>query len=162
MTGGRGVGRYQILRFWQTWRSSFSAVSTPIFASKYSLESSRRDLHNALLCTIVNSQNFVKFCVYKFQFFFVNFVRNLLNFRQIDDFSPQISRNFAGICSGNPRKLLRFSEICSKILKSCEILRNFEILQKQCTKFCNVQKQCTKFCKNINYLNYLLRCFNYH
>ena len=28
--------------------SSFSAVSTPIFASKYSLESSRRDLHNAL------------------------------------------------------------------------------------------------------------------
>ena len=31
--------------------SSFSAVSTRIFASKYSLESSRRDLHNALLCT---------------------------------------------------------------------------------------------------------------
>ena len=30
---------------------SFSAVSTPIFASKYSLESSWRDLHNALLCT---------------------------------------------------------------------------------------------------------------
>ena len=35
--------------------SSFSAVSTPIFASKYSLESSRRDLHNALLCTILES-----------------------------------------------------------------------------------------------------------
>ena len=29
--------------------SSFSAVSKPTFASKYSLESSRRDLHNALL-----------------------------------------------------------------------------------------------------------------
>ena len=37
----------------QTWRGSFSAVSTPIFASKYALESSRRDLHNALLCTVL-------------------------------------------------------------------------------------------------------------
>ena len=35
--------------------SSFSAVSTPIFASKYALESSRRDLHNALLCTALES-----------------------------------------------------------------------------------------------------------
>ena len=32
---------------------SFSAVSKPNFASKYSLESSRRDLHNALLCTVL-------------------------------------------------------------------------------------------------------------
>ena len=32
-------------------QGSFSAVSKPNFASKYSLESSRRDLHNALLCT---------------------------------------------------------------------------------------------------------------
>ena len=30
----------------------FSAVSKLNFASKYSLESSRRDLHNALLCTV--------------------------------------------------------------------------------------------------------------
>ena len=34
-------------------RGSFSAVSKPIFASKYSLDSSRRDLHNALLCTVL-------------------------------------------------------------------------------------------------------------
>ena len=33
----------------QTLQSSFSAVSKPNFASKYSLESSSRDLHNALL-----------------------------------------------------------------------------------------------------------------
>ena len=39
----------------QTSRGSFSAASTPIFASKYSLESSRRDLHNALLCTVLNA-----------------------------------------------------------------------------------------------------------
>ena len=37
----------------RTLRGSFSAVSTPNFASKYSLESSRRDLHNALLCTVL-------------------------------------------------------------------------------------------------------------
>ena len=40
----------------QTLQGSFSAVSTPIFASKYSLESSRRDLHNALLCTALRSR----------------------------------------------------------------------------------------------------------
>ena len=39
----------------QTLQGSFSSVSTPIFASKYSLESSRRDLHNALLCTVLQS-----------------------------------------------------------------------------------------------------------
>ena len=44
--------------FPKTSRGSFSAVSTPIFASKYSLESSRRDLHNALLCTVLVSQFF--------------------------------------------------------------------------------------------------------
>ena len=42
----------------QTWKGSFSAVSTPNFANKYALESSRRDLHNALLCTVLQSQNF--------------------------------------------------------------------------------------------------------
>ena len=34
-------------------QGSFSAVSKPNFATKYSLESSRRDLHNALLCTVL-------------------------------------------------------------------------------------------------------------
>ena len=33
-------------------KGSFSAVSKPKFASKYAFESSRRDLHNALLCTV--------------------------------------------------------------------------------------------------------------
>ena len=43
-------------------KGSFSAVSKPNFASKYAFESSRRDLHNALLCTALQSQFFVKFC----------------------------------------------------------------------------------------------------
>ena len=36
----------------------FSAVSKPKFASKYAFESSRRDLHNALLCTALKSYFF--------------------------------------------------------------------------------------------------------
>ena len=44
----------------QTLGGSFSAVSKPNFASKYALESSRRDLHNALLCTVFESQFFRK------------------------------------------------------------------------------------------------------
>ena len=42
----------------QTLKGSFSAVSKPNFASKYAFESSRRDLHNALLCTVLSSQFF--------------------------------------------------------------------------------------------------------
>ena len=43
----------------QTLQGSFSAVLTPIFASKYSLESSRRDLHSERLCTVLQAQFFV-------------------------------------------------------------------------------------------------------
>merc|ERR1712094_69686 len=39
----------------QTLQGSFSVVSKPNSGSKYSLESSRRDLHNALLCTVLES-----------------------------------------------------------------------------------------------------------
>ena len=38
---------------------SFSAVSEPNFASKYTFESSRRDLHNAFLCTALQSHRHV-------------------------------------------------------------------------------------------------------
>ena len=44
----------------RTLQGSFSAVSKPNFARKYAFESSHRDLHNALLCTALQSQNFVK------------------------------------------------------------------------------------------------------
>ena len=39
----------------QTLQGTFSAVSKRNFASKYAFESSRRDLHNALLCTALKS-----------------------------------------------------------------------------------------------------------
>ena len=41
-----------------TVQGSFSAVSKPNFASKYAFESSRRDLHDALLCTALQSHFF--------------------------------------------------------------------------------------------------------
>ena len=44
----------------QTLRGSFSAVSTPIFASKYLLESSRRDLQDLHTFAPLRSQNFSK------------------------------------------------------------------------------------------------------
>ena len=40
------------------WQGSFSAVSKRNFASKYAFESSCRDLHNAILCTALQSQFF--------------------------------------------------------------------------------------------------------
>ena len=42
----------------QTLQGSFSAVSKPIFATKYSFESSRRDLHHALCSTAFQSPIF--------------------------------------------------------------------------------------------------------
>ena len=42
-----------------TLKGSFSAASKPKFASKYALESFRRDLYNALLCTVPSKLNFL-------------------------------------------------------------------------------------------------------
>ena len=55
-TAGRGTGPLE--GSFSAAAAAFSAVSKPNFASKYALESSRRDLHNALLCTVLNAQNF--------------------------------------------------------------------------------------------------------
>ena len=60
----------------QTLQGSFSAVSKRNFASKYAFERSRRDLHNALLCTAL-----------QIQFFCQNCAKNLLN-------SVKFSKNF--------------------------------------------------------------------
>ena len=58
--GHRPVGQSFFEKFCKFLAGSFSAVSTPIFASKYSLKSSRRDLHNALLCTVLVGSVWVK------------------------------------------------------------------------------------------------------
>ena len=52
------LGLTQLSNYWcLALQGSFSAISKPHFASKYSLESSRRDLHNALLCTVCGIHN---------------------------------------------------------------------------------------------------------
>ena len=57
-----GVARYGVAAIGQTLEGSFSAVSKRNFPSKYAFESSRRDLHNALLCTALKSHFFLKIC----------------------------------------------------------------------------------------------------
>ena len=69
---------------------------------------------------------FALFC--KFSFNFPDFCKIFRIFQQIEHFSPQISRNFAGI-SGNCRELPELREFCRKILKILIIFRTFtEIL----------------------------------
>ena len=117
----------------QTSRGSLSAVSTPIFASKYSLESSRRDLHNTLLCTVLQSQNFSQksstfFRDWIIEFPFFLFLRRILHFfceclmiffrisRQIPEKSD--------VC----RFSIKFAKTNSKIAEIFEICENYSIL----------------------------------
>ena len=55
-----GLTQLLAVYIYLTLKGSFSAVSKPNFASKYAFESSRRDLHNALLCTAPKSHFFQK------------------------------------------------------------------------------------------------------
>ena len=75
---------------------SFSAVSRPNFATKYAFESSRRDLHNALLCTALYSHFFVKIC----QFFFA----------KICEIQIQILSNSAKIWPKNAKISVMFEQ----------------------------------------------------
>ena len=107
--------------FLQTLRGSFSAVSTPIFASKYSLESSWRDLQDLHTFAPLRSQNFSQ----KSSTFFREWI---MNFR----FCSISSSNFAFFCeflmkfcpefATNSRKEWRvslFNQICEGKIKSC-------------------------------------------
>ena len=44
------------------WRARSRGCIEAIFANKYAFESSRRDLHNALLCTALKSDCFLENC----------------------------------------------------------------------------------------------------
>jgi len=82
-------------------KGSCSAVSKPNFASKYALESSRRDLQNALLCTVLKAQYFVGKSLKMLPFFLPNvsnvveIVKSLLDFV---DFCADFYRNFTKSC----------------------------------------------------------------
>ena len=98
---------------------SFSAVSKPNFASKYSLESSLRDLHNALLCTVFESQ-FFRQTIAKFSSFFSQF---LLFFR---DFA-RFFRNFA-------KFLPEFLKISRKSIKFANFYEFYGVRDKTRTQ----------------------------
>ena len=51
--GQKTMLRLTQLYYYLTLKGSFSAVSKPAFASKYSWEGLRRDLQHALLCTVL-------------------------------------------------------------------------------------------------------------
>ena len=98
----------------QTLQGSFSAVSKPNFASKYALESSRRDLHNALLCTVLNAQNFRQKSLKFLLIFSPNFAKLdkfkiLQNWQIFSDFE-QIEQHFGKNCKKCNKKLTKISQ----------------------------------------------------
>ena len=87
----------------QTSQSSFSAVSKPNSAMKYSLESSRRDLHKALLCTVLesnpkNQENHGEKRTWSIEPRPVLSAQFLSNFANVVLISVNFFANFAKIC----------------------------------------------------------------
>ena len=137
LSAGRDSGHEWIIlnNVNQTSRVSFSAVSTPILVSKYSLESSRRDLHNALLCTVLQTQNFsqksptffrdwiIEFSIFSFSS--SNFAFFL---RIFDVFFPDFAPNSRKEC-----RLSLFNQFCENKLENCRKFWNlwklFNIIQ---------------------------------
>ena len=104
----------------QTLEGSFSAVSKPIFATKYSFCSYFRDLQDLQTFAPLQIQkfryfanfcNFLQFCRY--------FCKMLLNYSKICHFSFGFSRKFAGI-SQNFSNFDEFHFAISKFLKKCQ------------------------------------------
>ena len=86
------------------YKASFSSVSKPNFATKCALESSRWDLHNALLCTVLNAQFFLQKSL---NFFPPTFSPNFAEFDKFSlDFS-QILPDFCRIFPIMPRRNVR-------------------------------------------------------
>ena len=79
-------------------RCSLSAVSKPNFARKYALESSRRDLHNALLCTVLKAHIFVD----KSLKILPNFAKLLPNFAELVRHSLDFGKNLPEFCRNLP------------------------------------------------------------
>ena len=113
----------------QTLQGLFSALSKPNFASKYSLESSRRDLHNALLCTVLmgsvsNLNFFVKNRQKKIAIELMNFINSIAKnskfaffLRIFDEIFFRISRQIpenSDVCRFFNQICENTSEICRK------------------------------------------------
>ena len=102
MTVGGVVGWYR-----QTLDGSFSSVSRPIFASKYSFFSIFRDLQDLHTFAPLQIQNFSKFSSTFFSRIFQEILEFLSLESEIRNFSDWILRIFVGIS----RNLSEFSKI---------------------------------------------------
>ena len=92
-------------------QGSFSAVSKPKLANKYAFESSRRDLHNELLCTVLESN--APFS--RLNFLFLKIAKKIAKFCEISlefiDFRADFYRNFTKSCRTNKKyQILKFAE----------------------------------------------------
>ena len=105
---------------------SFSAVSKPIFATKYSFCSIFRDLQDSQTFAPLQIQNLQNFCNFVLEKFgkFSRFLQIFLKSAEISSFSLRISRKFVGI-PGNPRKLTEIRKLLRKFAKFCEIRLDF-------------------------------------
>ena len=86
----------------QTLEGSFSAVLKPNFASKYAFESSRRDLHNAILRTALN-----------FLSTFAEIIANFCKIREIvSKFSHFLNTNYSNFLEKNDFRAVQRSALC--------------------------------------------------
>ena len=122
-----------------------SAVSTPIFASKYSLESSRRDLHKALLCTVLQTQNFsqksssfFRDWIIEFPIFFI-FCVDFCNF--FCEFLMKFCPDFATNSRKEWRVSLFQSKLRKKIRKLPKILKSVKIIHYYSLLFIRALRQ---------------------
>ena len=115
----------------QTSEGSFSAVSTSIFASKYAFDSSRRDLHNALLCTAPKSHFFQKIS---------RICQNLRKFSEIlrnsQFFKPIFCENFEIAAVQKDANLVELEKCCQTHI----LLQNFVLIQPRTSppKICKI------------------------
>ena len=121
--------------FWifpQTLRGSFSAVSTPIFASKYSLESSWRDLQDVHTFAPLRSQNFSQisstfFREWILNFRFFHFLHRILHF--FWEFLMKFCPGFATNSREGWRVSVFKSNLWKQIRKLPKILKSVKIIQ---------------------------------
>ena len=114
----------------QTLEGSFSAVSKRNFTSKYAFESSRRALHNALLCTALKSHFFRKngrIC------------ENLRKFSEIlrnsQFFEPIFCENFEIAAVQKDANLVELEKCCQTHI----FLQNFVLIQPRASPPKNLQ-----------------------
>ena len=121
----------------QTLQGSFSAVSKRNFSSKYTLESSRRDLHNALLCTAPTSHFFQKITRIIIS---QNWPKISEILRNSQFFKPIFYENFEIAAVQKDANLVELEKCCQTHI----FLQNFVLIQPRTSppKICKIFEKC--------------------